>query len=342
MCHAWYDLGLEFLYHTVVFSTKSHFNALRVSLAPPNGRGRFVRRVRIGRLVQVSPDDLQSVLDYCPNIEDFEAHEMYSSRRLFPSLASRSNLRHGFFSNRDSSPLFDVNPINLSLFTNLRSLHIVMVTLIVQLPAILPQLAVLVLKCDDGSSNYYHRVAEWTLPSLRVLVCQWINTLSLYALCQAFAQTIEVLEVIQYDSYHTSLATLEMPMLKHLVVDWIPLFPGYTPQFNLSSHFHSLPSLTAVHINNLDRALGYTLAVTVTTEVEDEVEMLSPLAPQLQTLYVGARIEDLTGGALERCFTTKLAVGWVLQGRDGIWKVAGDGQLMLERPNYLKLEHPIY
>ena len=70
VCHAWYDLGLEFLYHTVVFSEKSHFNTLRVTLAPPNGRGRFVRQVRIGEFVQVSPDDLQSVLDYCPNIED--------------------------------------------------------------------------------------------------------------------------------------------------------------------------------------------------------------------------------------------------------------------------------
>ena len=284
MCHAWYDLGLEFLYNTVVFSTKSHFNTLRVTLAPPNGRGRFVRRVRIGRFVQVSPDDLQSVLDYCPNIEDFEAHEMYPSRWLFPSLASRSNLRHGFFSNRDPSPLSSVSPINLSLFTNLRTLYIVAVALIGQLPAILPRLAVLVLQYDGSSSNYYEHVAEWTLPSLRVLVCQTINTPSLHALCKAFVKTVEVLEVIQYDSWLITSATLNMPMLKQLVVDWIPPFPGYTPRFTLSRHFHSLPSLTVVHINNLDRALKQTLAIIVAPEVEDVVAMLSPLAPQLKTL----------------------------------------------------------
>ena len=333
VCRAWYDLGLEFLYHTIVFSTKSHFDILSRTLAPPNDWGRFVRRVRIGCSVQVSPDDLQPVLNYCPNIEDFEAHEMYPSRRLFPSLANQSNIRHGFFSSRDSSPLFGAIPTNLSTFTNLRTLHIVVVALLEQLPAMLPQLAVLVLKCEDGSSSYYQHVAKWTLPSLRVLVCQWINSACLHALCKAFAQTVEVLEVIQYDSWRITSATLEMPMLKHLVVDWIPPFPGYTPRFNLLRHFHSLPSLTAVHIDNLDRALEHTRAVTVAAEVEDELVMLNPLAPQLQTLYVGARIGDVEGSALERCFTTRLmVVGWALRGRDGIWKVAGDGQLMLEEP----------
>ena len=329
VCHAWYDLGLEFLYHTVVFSTKSHFDILRVTLAPPNGRGRFVRRVRMGCSVQVSPDDLQPVLDYCPNIEDFEAHEMYPSRRL-PSLESQFNIREWFYSKRDSSPLFGASPIILSPFTNLRTLHIVAVDLIGQLPAILPQLAVLVLKCNDSSPQYYQHVAKWTLPSLRGLVCQWINTQCLHDLCKAFAQTVEVLEVIQYDSWRIILATLEMPMLKQLVVDWIPPYPGYTPQFNLSRHFYSLPSLTAVHIDNLDLALKYA-RTAVAAEVEDQFAMLrskSPFAPQLQALYVGARIEDIAGGALERCFIRKLADGWVLRGRDGIWK--GDGQLVLE------------
>ena len=77
VCLVWYDLGIEFLYHTVVFTTKSHFDTLRVTLAPPNGWGHFVRRVGIGCSVQVSPDDLQAVLNCCHNIEDFEAHEMY-------------------------------------------------------------------------------------------------------------------------------------------------------------------------------------------------------------------------------------------------------------------------
>ena len=332
VCRAWHDLGLEFLYHTVVFSTTSHFNILRATLAPPNGRGRFVRRVRIGCSVQISPDDLQPVLDYCPNIEDFEAHEMYPSRRLFPPLASRPNIRHCFFSSRDSSRLFDISPINLSPFTNLRTLHIVAVAAIEQLPAILSQLAVLVIK---SSSHYYQHVAKWTLPSLRVLVCQWITTPGLHALCKAFAQTVEVLEVIQYDLWSIRPDTLEMPMLKHLVIDWIPPFPWYTPRFNLSRHFHSLPSLTAVHINNLDRALQHTRVVTVAAELEEEIAMLgpeSPLAPQLQALYVGARIEDIAWAVLERCFATTAAVGWVLRGRDGIWKVTGDGQLILAEP----------
>ena len=295
VCRAWYHLGLEFLYHTVIFSTKSHFDILRVTLAPPNGRGHFVRRVRIGCSAQVSPDDMQPVLDYCPSIEDFEAHELYPSK---PSLANRSSIRHCFVSNRDSSPIFGTNPINLSPFTSLQTLHIVAVASINQLPAVFPQLAVLVLKCD-GSSHYYRHVAKWTLPSLRVLVCQWINTACLHALCKAFAQTLELLEVIQYDSWHINLATLEMPMLKHLAVDWIPPFPGYTPRFNLRRHFHSLPSLTAAHIDNLDRALMSTHTITVTAEVEDELAALgpeSPLAPRLQELYVGARIEHIAGG----------------------------------------------
>ena len=332
VCHAWYDLGLEFLYHTVVFSTRSHFNILRVTLAPPNGRGRFVRRVRIGCSVQVSQDDLQPVLDHCPNIEDFEAHE---SRRFFPSRASRSNIRHCFFSNRDSSLPFKISPINLSPFINLRTLHIVAIATIERLPAILPQLAVLVLKCDNGSSQYYQHVSKWTLPSLRVLVCQWITTPCLHALCEAFAQTIEVLDVIQYDLSDIRPATLEMPMLKHLVIDWIPPFPGYIPQFNLSRHFHSLPSLTAVHIDNLDRALQHPRVGAVAAELEEEIAMLGPeslLAPQLQVLYVGARIEDIAWVVLESCFATTAVVGWVLRGRDGIWKVTGDGQLILAEP----------
>ena len=338
VCHAWYDLGLEFLYHTVVFSTKSQFDILRVTLAPPISRGHFVRRVRIGCTVQMSPDNLQPVLDYCPNIEDFEVHEMYPSRRLFPSLASQSNIRHCFLSNRHSPSfsLFDFSPVNLSPLTNLRALNIETFTSIELLPATLPQLAVLVLRRYDGSSHYYDDVpTKWTLPSLRVLVCQWINSPCLHALCKAFAQSVEVLEVIQYDSWNIMLATLEMPMLKHLVVDWISPFPGYTPRFNLSRHFHSLPSLTDVHIDNLDRALQHPRVGAVAAELEEEIAMLgpeSPLAPQLQALYVGARIEDLAGGALERCFATKLAVGWVLRGRDGIWEVAGDGQLMLPAP----------
>ncbi len=96
VCRAWYGLGLKFLYHTVVISTKSHFDILRVTLAPPNGRGRFVRRVRIGCSVQVSPADLKPILNCCPKIEDFEAHEMYLSRGLFSSLASQSSIRHCF------------------------------------------------------------------------------------------------------------------------------------------------------------------------------------------------------------------------------------------------------
>lgn len=335
VCHAWHDLGIEFLYHTVVFSTRSHFNTLRVILASPNRRGRFVRRVRISWSLQVSPEDLQAVLNCCPTIEDFEAHEMYPSRQLLSSLASQSSIRHCFFSNRASLPFLGITPINLSPFTNLQTLHIVTVASIEQMPAVLPQLAVLVLKCDDGSSHYYQHVAKWTLPSLRVLVCQWINTPFLHALCKAFAQTVELLEVIQYDSWHTTPATLEMPVLKHIVINWTPPFCGYTPRFNLSRHFHSLPSLTTAHIDNLDRALRNSGAVTVADEVENEIAMLGPqgqLAPQLQTLYVGAELKDVAGRVMERCFAAKVAVGWVLRGRDGTWKVASDGRLMLAEP----------
>ena len=335
VCHAWHDLGLEFLYHTVVFSTRSHLDTLRVILASPKGRGRFVRQVRIGRSVQVSPDDLRPVLNCCPNIEDFEAHEMYPSRRLFASFASQSCIRHCFFSIRDPSTIFSVNPITLSPFTNLQTLHIVAVASIEQMPTVLPQLAVLVLKCDDGSSHFYQHVAKWTLPSLRVLVCQWVTTPSLHALCKAFSQTIELLEVIQYDSWNATPDPLEMPMLKHLVINWSPPFPGYTPRFKLSRHFHSLPSLTTVHIHNLDGALWSTSAIAVAADLEDEIIMLAPqsqLAPQLQVLYVGAEIDDVFGGVLDRCFATKVALGWVLQGKDGIWKVADDGELMLAEP----------
>ena len=336
VCHAWYDLGLQFLYHTVVFSTKSHFNILRVTLAPPNGWGRFVHRVRIGRFLHVSPDDLQPVLNYCPNIEDLEAHERYPSRLLSPSLASLFNIRHCFFSNRDLPRRFDISPVNLSPLTNLRTLHIEAFTSIEQLPATLPHLAVLVLKCDNSSSRYCNHVAtRWTLPSLRVLVCHWITTPCLHALCKAFAQTVEVLEVIQYELWPIRPATLEMPMLKHLAVDWIPPHPMQTPRFKLSHHFHSLPSLTALHIDNLDLVLKGARVVDTAAALEEEIAMLGPesaLAPRLQRLYVGARIEDLTGGSLERCFATKAAVGWVLRGRDGIWKGIGDGQLILEEP----------
>jgi hypothetical protein len=335
VCHAWHDLGLEFLYHTVVFSTKSHFDTLRVILAPPSGRGRFVRRVSISNSVQVSPEDLRPVLNRCPNIEDFEAHEMYPSRWLFSYLASQSSIRHCFFSNRGSPHLFGITPIYLSSFTNLQTLHIVAVASIEQMPAVLPQLAVLVLKCDDGSSNYYQHVSKWTLPSLRVLVCQWIATPFLNALCKAFAQTVELLEVIQYDSWNVTPDPLEMPMLKHLVINWIPPFHGYTPRFNLSRHFHTLPSLTTVHIENLDVALRSTSANTLAAEVENELAMLAPqsqLAPPLQILYVGAELEDVSGSVLERCFATKAPVGWVLRGKDGIWKGAEDGSLMLAEP----------
>ena len=335
VCHAWYHLGLEFLYHTVVFSAKLHFDILRDTLAPPNGWGRFVRRVRICCSVQVSPDDVQSVLNCCPNIEDFEAHEMYPSRQLF---SSPSSIRHCFFCNQDSTPLSGVTPTNLSPFINLQALHIVAVASIQQLPTVLPKLAVLVLKCD-GSSLYHRHVSKWTLPSLRILVCQWINNYFLHELCKAFAQTLELLEVIQYDYWPMILPTLEMPMLKHLVINWIPPFPGYTPRFNLRRHFHSLPSLTAAHIDNLDRALRVARSVgAMAAEIEDEMEMIglldsdSPLAPQLQTLYIGARIADVAGGALESCFAKTAAVGWVLRGRDGIWKVVDDGQLVLAEP----------
>ena len=336
VCHAWYDLGLEFLYHTVVFSTKSHFDILRVTLAPPNGRGRFVRRVRIGRSVQALPDDLRSVLNYCPGIEDFEAHEMYPSRLLFPSLASLSNIRHCFFSNRESSISSHISPVNLSPLTNLRTLHIHAWNFSEQRPATLPQLAVLILKCYACPSDYYHHVAtKWTLPSLRVLVCHRITTPRLHALCKAFAQTVEVLEVIEYESWATILPTLEMPMLKHLAVGWNAPPPATILRLNLSRHFHYLPSLTTLHIDNLDQALRFGRVVAVAAAIEEEIAMLgpeSPLAPQLQALYVGARIQDLTGGALERCFATGPAAGWVLRGKDGIWKVTGNGQLILDDP----------
>ena len=336
VCHAWQDLGLEFLYHTVVFSTKSHFDILRVILAPPNGRGRFVRRVRIGCIAQIPPVDLPPVLNSCPNIEDIEAHESYPSRRLFSSFASfasQSSILHCSFSNRGPSPLLGSTPINLSLFTNLQTLHIVAVAALETVPAVLPQLSVLVLKFDGSSRYYCQCVAEWTLPSLRVLVCQWITTQGLNALCRAFAQTVELLEVIHYDSWASSSNTLEMPMLRHLVVDW--LSSRYGPRFSISRHFHYLPSLTSVHINNLDRALRRTSLATLARLVERGVTTLAPnsqLAPQLQTIYVGAKLEDIAGGALERCFATNAAVGLVLRGKDGIWEVAGDGKLMLAEP----------
>ena len=336
VCRTWYDLGLEFLYHTVAFRLKSHFDILRVTLAPPNGRGRFVRRVSIVCPELGLPDYIRPILNCCPNIEDFEAHNMYPSRQLFPS---PSSIRHCFFYNRDSQPRFGVTPIDMSPFTNLQALHLVVVASTKQPPPVLPKLAVLVLKCDSGSAYYYKHVTNWTLPSLRVLVCQWINTPFLHDLCKAFAQTVELLEVIQYDHWPMTLATLEMPMLKHLVINWIPPFPGYRPKFNLKRHFHSLPSLTAAHIDNLDRALGNARGFgVIAAEIENEMGMLgmldsdSPLAPQMKTLYVGARIENVKGRALEKSFAKTAAVGWVLRGRDGIWKVVDDGQLLLAEP----------
>ena len=337
VCHSWHDLGLEFLYHTVVFSTKSHSDILRVILAPPNGRGRFVRRVRIGHSAQIPPDDLQPVLNYCPNIEDFEAHELYPSKQLlssFATLASQSSILHCFFSNRCPSPLWRSTLINLSLLTNLQTLHVVGVASLDTVPAVLPHLSVLVLKFDDSSRHYYRCVSEWTLPSLRVLVCQWITAHGLHDLCEAFAQTVEFLEVIHYDFWYSRPNTLEMPMLRHLVVDLL-LPSEHLARFNISRHFHYLPSLTTVHINNLDRALKRTNVAIVASAVEPGVTTLaleSQLAPQLQTIYVGAKLEDIAGGALERCFATNAAVGLVLRGRDGIWKVAGDGKLMLAEP----------
>jgi len=327
VCHAWHDLGLEFLYHTVVLDTKSHFDILKVILAPPYDRGRFVRRVRIGRSVQVLSDDIQPLLDCCPNIEDFESHEICPSRRLISSLACRSSIHHCFFTNQ--LPPYCGAPIDLSLFTNLKTLHIVTVASLEHVTAVIPQLDVLVL---NGSAHSYHYVSKWRLPSLRVLVCQWITTPRLHALCKAFAQTIELLEVIQYDFWEVVPPTIEMPVLKYLVIDWIPPFRGYTPRFNARRHFRSLPSLTTIRIENLDRALRCTSAATVTAEIEHEIAMLNPesrLAPRLQTLYVGTELGDIAGGSLERCFVTTAAFGWELRGRDGIWEVAGDGKLKL-------------
>ena len=330
VCHAWHDLGIEFLYHTVVFSTRAHFNVLRDVLAPPYSRGRFVRRVRIDRAVRVLPDELQRVLSHCTNIQDFEVHPIYPGRGLISSLASQSSIRHCFFANRDPASLFGIARVNLSHFTNLQTLHIVAMAPVEQMPAFLPHLVVLVLKCNDGSPEYYQYVAKWTLPSLRVLVCQWITTPLLHSLCNAFARTVELLEVIQYDPWNTKPDTLEMPMLKYLVIDWTPPFPGYTPRFNMLRHFHSLPSLTTVYIENMDRALGNTSTADVAAEVEYEIAMLGPrLAPRLQTLCIGAGLGDVAGGTLERCFVASAAFEWALRGRDGIWKVADDGRLKL-------------
>jgi hypothetical protein len=332
VCHAWHDLGLEFLYHTVVFRTKSHFEVLRVILAPPYNRGRFVRRVEIGRSVRVLPDVLTLVLDRCPNIEDFEADEIYPSRWLLSSLASQSSIRHCFFADRDPSYLYSVTPINLSLFINLQTLHIVAVTSIEQIPAVLPQLAVLVLKCAKGSSQYYQYVSRWTLPSLRVLVCQWIVTPHLHALCEAFAPTLELLEIIQYDSWSITPDTIEMPVLKCLVVDWTPPFSGYTPRFHMQQHFPSLPSLTTIRVENVDRALEGTSASAVAAEIGSEIAMLSSdsrFAPRLQTLYVGSELGGVAGGSPEECLATSAVVGWALQGRDGTWNGTDDGKLKL-------------
>ena len=331
VCHAWHDLGLEFLYHTVTVSTSSHLNILKVVLAPSYGRGRFVRRVIIGRHVPMSLDNLQLILSGCTNIEDFEFHEISHSGRLFSPLASCPSIRYCFY----TSYLLGIPPAIMSPFTHLQALHIVAVTVASTtstevMPVVLPQLAVLVLKCDKNLSHYYQRIAKWTLPSLRVLVCQWIITPALHALCEAFAQTVELLEIIQYDSWYITPDTIEMPMLKYLVVDWIPPFPGYTPRFNASRHFHSLPSLTTLRLENMDRALRSTSAAAVAAEVEHEIAILSPenrFAPRLQTLYVGAELGDIVGGDLERCFATRAAFRWALRGRDGIWKVAGDGKL---------------
>jgi len=330
VCRAWHDLGLEFLYHTVVLDTKSHFDTLVVILAPPYDRGRFVRRVRIGSSVQILSEDIQPLLDCCPNIEDFESHEICHSRRLISSLACRSSIHHCFFTNQ--SPPYRGTLFDLSSFINLKTLHIVAVASLEYMTAVIPQLAVLVLKSNSGSAYNYHHVSKWRLPSLRVLVCQWITTFRLHALCKAFAQTIELLEVIQYDPWEAILPTIEMPVLKYLVVDWTPPFRGYTPRFYARRHFRSLPSLITIRIENLDRALRSTNVATVTAEIRREIAMLSPemrLAPRLQTLYVGVKLEDIAGGGLERCCVTAAAFGWELRGKDGIWKVARGRKLKL-------------
>jgi len=177
---------------------------------------------------------------------------------------------------------------------------------------------------------------DTSVPSLRVLVCKWITAPLLHALCKAFAQTIELLEVIQYDSWAVVPRTLEMPMLKYLVIHWTPPSRGwYTPHFHVPRHFRSLPSLTTIRIENVDRALRSTGAATVTAEIEREIAMFSPesrLAPRLQTLYVGVELEDIAGGGLERFFVTTAAFGCELRARDGIWKVAGDGKFKLAEP----------
>jgi len=191
--------GVPLLYS----STKSHFDILRVILAPTNGRSRFVRRVRIDCSAQIPPDDLRPVLNCCPNIKDFEAHGLYPLRRSsylsrVLSVARQLQSFTAFFSNRGLSPLFGLTPINLSLFTNLQTLRIVAVASLKTVPPVFPQLSVLVLKCDDGSAHYYQRVGEWTIPSLRVFVCQWITTHPLHTLCRAFTRTVEHLEVVQH------------------------------------------------------------------------------------------------------------------------------------------------
>jgi hypothetical protein len=332
VCRAWHDLGLEFLYHTVAFNTKSQFDILKVVLAPSYGRGRFVRQVSVGRAVRVLPSDIRLVLRGCPNIEDFESHEKYPSLRLISSLAG---IRHSFFGGQDIPQLSRVSPINLSTFTNLQTLHIVAVAALEQIPVVLPQLAVLVLKYDGRSARHYDYVARWTLPSLRVLVCQWVTTPVLHVLCTAFAQTVELLEIVQYDSWNIKPDTIEMPMLKCLIINWSPPFPGYTPRFNMSSHFHSLPALTTIRLENIDRALKRADIDSVAAEVECDLATLSPgstVAPRLQIFYVGAELGGVTGGDLERCLARRTAVGWALHGRDGVWKVVGDGKLILAEP----------
>src|SRR5260221_9552087 len=83
---------------------------------------RFVRRVRIDRSAQVPQNALQLILNSCSSIEDFETNEMNPGMPLIWPLASQSTLRHCCFADPHS---LGSAPSNLSLSTNLQTLHIV-------------------------------------------------------------------------------------------------------------------------------------------------------------------------------------------------------------------------
>ena len=205
VCKRWHNIGLEFLYSSVILRDPIGLLSLKYSLLRSPRLAAFVQAFSIlsENTWLYSDPDLRTVLDACPHLLVFRSARMtvlpiaQQKHMLYMSLRDTFNVDARY---EDASPL-----LQLDRFTQLQTLHLTR-----DYPhwrrtprdqISLPYLKTLILAFDDSCDQLYENIRKWSLPSLSVLHIWHVMSYTLCAMMHDFQSTLVIVDATVFTGF---------------------------------------------------------------------------------------------------------------------------------------------